>query len=195
VPRRLVRATINWITTIVAMIFSMYALDAIATIAGLALVASGWLRSMPALALVAFLIATYAFWAIALRSNLRANWALLEQTGTSTNALSKLAYDLMGVTGRGPQKRRWAASAGYVATEVFKEVPYYAGAIGAAVINAELSLADVALFLGGANLGAAAYESGLARVTLLFLRRRPAAPAVTPATVAGPAPVAVVQTR
>ena len=49
--------------------------------------------------------------------NLRANWALLERTGTSTNALSTAGYDLV----RGPRGRRIAAAAGYVGTELAKE--------------------------------------------------------------------------
>jgi hypothetical protein len=101
--------------------------------------------------------------------NLRANQALLERTGTSTNALSKAAYDLVG--------RRWesaravAAAAGYVVTEIAKEIPYYAGAFGAAVLTDTISSNDALIFLAGANLGAAAYEYGLARVTRAFLRR------------------------
>ena len=64
--------------------------------------------------------------------NLQANWTLLEQTGTSTNVLSKAAHDLAGLRTRERARRAAAAAVGYVATEVAKEVPYYAGAFGAA---------------------------------------------------------------
>ena len=161
--------------TVAATIVSMYALDAVATAAGVALVASGWLAGMPPPALAAFLLASYACWAIGLRSNLRANWTLLEQTGTSTNAISKLAFDLTGsaIASAGhPRLRRWATGAGYVGTELVKEVPYYAGAFAAVLVNDDLTHADIVLFLGGANLGAAVYEAGLARLTHLALRRR-----------------------
>ena len=36
--------------------------------------------------------ASYVAWGAGLRLSLRANWALLEQTGTSTNVLSKAAH-------------------------------------------------------------------------------------------------------
>ena len=57
--------------TVAATVASMYALDAIATMAGLALVATGLLADLPVPALLAFLVATYASWAVALRANLR----------------------------------------------------------------------------------------------------------------------------
>jgi len=172
--RRVVRTASKWLVTVAATVASMYALDAIATMAGLGLVATGLLADLPVPALLAFLVATYASWAIALRANLRANWALLEGTGTSTNALSKLAYDLTGVATVDRRLRRWATAAGYVGTELVKELPYYAGAVGAVVVNHELTMADVVMFLGGANLGATAYEYGLARLTHIVLRRRAA---------------------
>jgi hypothetical protein len=61
-----------------------------------------------------------------------------------------------------------------VSTEVAKEVPYYAGAFGAALVTDSVSANDALVFLGGANLGAAAYEYGLARLTrgVLVLRSR-----------------------
>ncbi len=67
--------------------------------------------------------------------------------------------------------RRLAGSAGYVATELAKEAPYYAGAFGAALVSDSVSSGDALVFLAGANLGAAAYEYGLARLTRAFLRR------------------------
>jgi len=62
-----------------------------------------------------------------------------------------------------------------VATEIAKEIPYYAGAFGAAVLSDSVSSNDALIFLAGANLGAAAYEYLLARATRGFLRSRPAA--------------------
>jgi hypothetical protein len=63
-----------------------------------------------------------------------------------------------------------ASSIGYVGTELAKEAPYYAGAFGAALLGDTISSEDALIFLGGANLGAAAYEYGLARLTRAFLR-------------------------
>ena len=56
-------------------------------------------------------------------------------------------------------------------TELVKEAPYYAGAFGTAVVTDSVSANDAIVFLAGANLGAAFYEYGLARLTLVFLRR------------------------
>jgi len=56
--------------------------------------------------------------------------------------------------------------------ELAKEVPYYAGASGIAHLSDAVSAADAIVFLGGANVGAAIYEYGLARATRTFLRRR-----------------------
>jgi hypothetical protein len=39
------------------------------------------------------------------------------------------------------------------------------------VVTASVSANDAIAFLGGANLGAAAYEYGLSRLTLSYLRR------------------------
>jgi hypothetical protein len=119
---------------------------------------------------LAFLAATYVTWGAGLRVSLAANARLLEQTGTSTNALSKAAYDLARhATARG---RRIAAACGYVATELAKELPYYAGAFGAVVLGEGVEAGDALVFLAGANLGAAAYECGLGGGTRVFLRRR-----------------------
>nr|BFE73070.1 hypothetical protein GCM10020092_063710 [Actinoplanes digitatis] len=60
--------------------------------------------------------------------------------------------------------------------ELVKEVPYYGGAFGAALISDSITSTNALVFLGGANLGAAAYEYGLARLTGLVLRRRRALP-------------------
>ncbi len=177
-PRALDRTgtatTAAWLATLVATVLSAYALDAIAAAAGVVLARSGLLQGLDASVLLAVLVASYVAWAAALRVNLRANWDLLQQTGTSTNVLSKAAHDLARRRGASVRARRVAAGTGYVGTEVAKEVPYYAGAFGAALTDAVTS-ADAIVFLAGANLGAAAYEYGLARLTQAFLRRRRAA--------------------
>jgi hypothetical protein len=161
-----------WLATTAATALSTYALDAVATAAGVALVATGLLAGMqPPLPLL-FLAATYTAWGAGLRVNLAANWALLTSTGTSTNLLSKAAHDLARARRAGERVRRCAASAGYVATEVAKEAPYYAGASGAVVLSDAFAATDAVIFLGGANLGAAVYEYGLARATRRFLEGR-----------------------
>jgi hypothetical protein len=111
-------------------------------------------------------------WGAGMRMNLAANWALLARTGTSTNVLSKAAHDVARARDAGPRARRFAASAGYVLTEVAKELPYYVGASGVASLSDAVSAGDAIVFLAGTNLGAAMYEYGLARATRTFLRRR-----------------------
>ena len=106
--------------------------------------------------------------------NLGANWSLLRLTGTSTNALSKAAFGL--TRRRRSRTQRVAAAAGYVTTELAKEAPYYAGAFGAATLTDSVSSNDALIFLAGTNLGAAAYEYVLARLTRKLLRRRCASP-------------------
>jgi hypothetical protein len=189
-PSRLAR-TKRWTVTLGATVISTYLLDAVATAAGVALVATQLLHGLDHWLVVAFLGATYVVWAAGLRVNLAANWALLEQTGTSTSAFSKAAYDLAGLGRAGERVRRLASQAGYVATELAKEVPYYAGAFGAALFTDSVSSNDALVFLAGANLGAAAYEYALGRLTRTFLRLRPgsarAAPEGRPAQVRVPA--------
>jgi len=65
----------------------------------------------------------------------------------------------------------FAAGAGYVAVELAKEAPYYVGAFGAAALTDAVSSDEALVFLAGANLGAAAYEYVLARLTRRLLRR------------------------
>ncbi len=158
--------------TFTATAVSTYALDAIATAAGVALAASHLLRGLDHGLVLAFLAGTYLLWAVGMRVSLAANWALLEATGTSTNALSKAGYDLVKLRTGNLRARRVAAGVGYVGTELAKEAPYYAGAFGAALVGDSVSSNDALVFLGGANLGAAAYEYGLARLTRAFLRVR-----------------------
>ena len=118
-----------------------------------------------------FLASTYILWGAGLRVNLRANWELLGSTGTSTNVLSKVAYDLARLRTDSARAQRIAADAGYVCMEFAKELPYYAGAFGAAILTDSISSNEAIVFLGGANLGAAVYEYGLARCRLrAFLR-------------------------
>ena len=124
--------------------------------------------------MAAALAASYGLWALGMRANLAANWALLERTGTSTNAFSKAVYDL--TRRRGPRTRRIAASAGYVLTELAKEAGYYIGAFGAVAASDAVSSADAMIFLAGTNAGAAAYEYAVARATRALLRRSAAKP-------------------
>ena len=161
-----------WVVTVVATAASTYALDGFAIAVGALLAASGFLTGLDRPLLLIFLVATYVAWGAGMRVNLAANWALLARTGASTNVLSKAAHDIARARGTGLRTRRHAASAGYVVTELAKEVPYYAGASGAALMSDSVSTGDAIVFLGGANLGAALYEYGLARATRAFLRRR-----------------------
>ena len=69
--------------------------------------------------------------------------------------------------------RKIASAVGYVGTELAKEAPYYVGAFGARPSHRTRSpRTKRIIFLGGANLGAAAYEYGLARVVRAVLHRR-----------------------
>jgi len=162
----------RWIVTLTATAVSTYALDAVATATGVILVASHLLRGLDHGLLLAFLAGTYVLWGAGLRVNLEANWTLLEETGTSTNAPSKAAYELTKLRTDSLRARKIASGVGYVGTELAKEAPYYAGAFGAALVGDSISSSDALVFLAGANLGAAAYEFGLARLTRAFLRVR-----------------------
>jgi hypothetical protein len=113
-----------WVVTVLATAASMYALDAFAVAVGALLVTSGVLAELDRPLLLAFLAATYVVWAAGLRVNLAANWSLLTCTGASTNALSKAAHDIARARHAGSRTRRFAASGGYVLTELAKEVPY-----------------------------------------------------------------------
>lgn len=161
----------RWGVTLTATAASTYALDLMAATCGVLLVASGLLNGLGHTAVLTFLAVSYAAWGAGLRVNLRANWRLLERTGTSTNALSKAAFDLARSRTSSVRAKRFASAAGYVATELAKEAPYYAGAFAAAVASDSLHANHAIVFLAGANLGAAAYEYGLARLTRAFLSR------------------------
>ncbi|MEU4218095.1 hypothetical protein [Actinoplanes sp. NPDC026623] len=173
----------RWAVSLVATALSTYALDAGATAAGVLLVASGLLDGLDHRQAVAFLVTTNVIWALGLRAGVRANWALLAATGTSTNVLSKAAHDLTRRRTTSVRAARLAAACGYLGMELVKEVPYYGGAFGAALLTDSVSSTAALVFLGGANLGAAAYEGGLARLTGLLLRRRRKALGPAPAEV------------
>ena len=96
--------TTRWVVTVGATALSAYALDAVATAAGVALAASHLLRDFDQVLLIGFLVATYVAWGAGLRVNLQANWALLEDTGTSTNAFSKAGYELSKLRGLEPAR-------------------------------------------------------------------------------------------
>jgi hypothetical protein len=141
---------------------------------GGSLAASGLLAGLDRPLLLGALAATYLLWAAGLRANLVANWSLLASTGLSTNALSKAAHDIVRRRAGGAGACRLAASGGYLLTEAAKELPYYAGAFGAAWVTNTVSGADALIFLAGSNVGAAIYEYGAAHATRAFLcaRRR-----------------------
>jgi hypothetical protein len=162
----------RWSVTLAATAASTYALDALATGAGVLLTASHLLRGLDHVLVVLFLATTYVFWGAGLRVNLKANWELLQRTGTSTNAPSKAAYDLVRSRTTSLRATRVASAVGYVGTELVKEAPYYAGAFGAVLLSDSVHASDALIFLGGANLGAAVYEYGLGRLTRAFLGRR-----------------------
>jgi hypothetical protein len=166
------KRTKSWAITLLATAVSSYALDGLATVAGVALAASHVLRGVDPSFLLVLLAGTYVLWGAGLWVNLKANWALLEQTGTSTNALSKAGYDLAKLRPRSLRTQKTASASGYLGTEVAKEVPYYAGAFGAVILTDSVSSTDALIFLVGTNLGAALYEYGLARLTRAFLQRR-----------------------
>lgn len=166
----------SWVVTVLATAVSTYALDGFAIAVGTVLAASGVVGGLDGPVLIVFFAATYAVWGAGLRVNLAANWSLLAATGASTNVLSKAAHDVARARGTGQRMRRFAASSGYVFSELAKEVPYYAGASGAVLWSDLVSAGDAIAFLAGTNLGAAAYEYGLARATRMYMGRRSAPP-------------------
>jgi hypothetical protein len=170
------RPLIRWSVTAVATAVSVLALDAVATGFGVVLVATGVLAGVPLPALVAVLVASYGAWVIGLRSNLSANADLLAATGASTNALSKLCFDAARRRGWSDRVTRRASGTGYVALEAAKELPYYVGAFGSALVASSVGAAEAVVFLVGTNLGAAGWELGVARLThrgLAWRSRKP----------------------
>ncbi len=167
---RFVRAR-SWIATVAASFVTFYALDFVATAAGLVLAASGLLAGISHWQAVALWVATNLVWGAGLWSMLLANWELLQRTGASTNILSKVAYDFVV---RVTPSRRWrcaAANAGYIGTELAKEAPYYFGAAGVALFSDSVTAIDALVFLVGANMGASIYGFTLAHGVRLFARK------------------------
>jgi hypothetical protein len=162
----------GWLIAAVVTGVSTYALDGVATAGGVLLVGSRVLAEVGEPQMLLVLAGTYVAWGAGLRVNLKANFRLLEEVGTSSNALSKAAYDLVSLRTQTVRSRRVAAAAGYVGTELAKEVPYYAAALGAAFVSDTITSHDALVFLAGTNLGAAVYEYGLGRVTWVYLQRR-----------------------
>ncbi|MFG1994658.1 guanitoxin biosynthesis pre-guanitoxin forming N-methyltransferase GntF [Actinoplanes sp. NPDC048988] len=167
----MVRSLVAWPVSLAATAASTLALDAWAAVTGAGLVASGLLTGLGQGPVVAVVLASYTAWVFGLRANLRANGSLLAATGTSTNVLSKLAYDVTRRRFGGERAARLAAAAAYTGTEVVKEVPYYTAAFGAAVATDSITTDEALIFLAGANLGAAFYEAVLARLTRTRLGR------------------------
>jgi hypothetical protein len=166
------RRTVRWAVTVAANCISMCALDVIATAAGVLLATSHLLDDAPHGVVGGFLAATYLLWAAALRINVAANWRLLEETGTSTSLPSKLMFDIVRLHSSSQRGPRAASAAGYIATELAKEAPYYAGAFGTALISDTIDSTDALVFLAGTNVGAALYEYGLAWLSITLLDRR-----------------------
>lgn len=166
------RGWLRWSLSLAATAASTYVLELIATGAGvLAAGLSTWAHPSHTVLLLA-LGTSYLLWALGLRTNLRANHTLLERTGTSTNVLSKAAYDLAVRRTHSRRVRHAAGAVGYLLTELAKEIPYYAGAFGLSLVSDSVSADAAVAFLAGANLGAAAYEYILGRVTRALLDRR-----------------------
>lgn len=163
-----------WLTSIIATGLSTYALDVVATLAGAMLVGSGIFGQLDLSLAWTLLTVSYLVWWAGLRVNLAANWSLLEATGTSTNVLSKLSFEFARRRRLGASARRFAASGGYVGSELAKEAPYYLGAFGTALLSEAVTAGEALVFLAGANLGAAAYEYGLGRGVRVLLDRFPA---------------------
>ena len=161
----------RWITTAAASLITAYALDLFATSLGLLVVASELLSDIGYVEALLVLLASYVFWGSGLWAVIKANWALLQRTGACTNILAKAGHDLAVRLGWSLRWRRMAAYAGNVATELWKEAPYYIGAGGFALFTDSVSAIDAIVFLAGANTGAAIYGFALARGLGYFLTR------------------------
>jgi hypothetical protein len=167
-----IRGTSRWAVIIAATVVSTCALDIFATTAGALLAASHMLDQASPAAVFGFLASTYVIWFAGLRVNVIANWRLLEHVGISTNLLSKSMFELARRRSNSQRAARAASAAGYVATEIAKEAPYYAGAFGAALLSDSVGSTDALIFLAGTNVGAAVYEYSVARLSLAFVNRR-----------------------
>lgn len=167
-----VATTVRWTVTVVATIVSTIALDVVVTAGGVLLAASPLIDDAPRGAIIGVLVATYVLWGAGLRVSVMANWRLLEETGTSTNALSKVLFDLARLRSSSERVARAASAAGYLVPEVAKEVPYYVGAFGAAVLSDVVSSTDALVFLAGTNIAGAVCEYGVAWLTNTYLAGR-----------------------
>jgi hypothetical protein len=164
----------RWAIVVVATAFSTCALELVATASGALLAASPLLDGASHATVLGFLAATYLLWFVGLRANLIANGRLLEETGTSTNLLSKVMFEIARRRSSSERVRQAAGRIGYLATELAKEAPYYLGAFGAAVLSDSVDATDALVFLAGTNIGAALYEFGVARLSHRWLDRRSA---------------------
>ncbi len=100
----------------------------------------------------------------------------LEAVGTSSNPLSKAAYELVRRRSSTVRARKVAAAAGYIGAEIAKEVPYYAAAFGVAVASDHDHLTRRPSSSSPGPISARAlYEYGLGRVTRVYLCGAPSA--------------------
>ena len=102
----------RWTYTVVATAVSTWTLDSFAALAGVVLVASDVLDGTSRVPVLAILAVTYVASAAGLRANIAANWCLLDQTGTSTNAMSKLGFDLARLRSKSECTVRAASAVG-----------------------------------------------------------------------------------
>lgn len=160
-----------WIVTFVASVVTAYGLDVVATCTGLLLAGSGWLAGIEYGTALALLLLTYVAWGAGAWSILKANWELLQRTGTSTNLFSKAGHDIAARLGWSLRWRRAATHTGYILTDLAKEAPYYLGAAGAALFSDSIGVVDAIIFLVGANVGAASYGFMQAYGMRRFVRR------------------------
>ena len=165
------RRPARWAVTAAGSVVSTGAIEVFASVGGALLLASHRLDGAPRGTLLVILVFTYLLWIAGLRVNLVANWELLEQSGACTNLASKVLFELAQLRSSSPRVRRAASAVGYIATEVVKEVPYYAAAFGAAGLSHTIDSEDALVFLAGTNVGAAAYEYGVGRLSRMYLER------------------------
>jgi hypothetical protein len=171
---------IRWGTTVVAAVASSWLVDGLATLVGVAVVASAVLDGVPGGVLVAAALASYVGWGAAMLVDVRANGRLLGSVGVSTSLASKVVHDLVARRdGASERARRVAAAGGYVGLEVVKEVPFLIGAVGIIAVSDSLATPSFFAFLIGANLAAAAYELSVGVGTGALLRRRERRPRST----------------
>ncbi len=137
----------RWVITGAATAASALALDVTASAVGVLLVATHALQAAPFAVILAALAATYGLWAAGLRANVVANGQLLEATATSTNVLSKLLFDVAQRRSWSPRAARTASAVGYVMLEAAKEIPYYVGVFGSALLTDHVDAAEAFIFL------------------------------------------------